>query len=401
MGKSTHFTGQPLLAQLLELLKYIPLSKLVGKHQANRYTKSFTAEQHLITMLYASLAKLGSLREVTTGLLANQHTFAHVGLGKPVPRSTLAEANQKRSSAFFADVFHHLAGKARHVLPDSRIPHSILSKLVIIDSTVISLFKDILAVAGRPRLDGRKKGDIKAHVALEGLGLSPVLVCHSAGAKHDAHFIDDIEPHLGWGSWVVMDMGYTDYTAYKRWSQKGIFYVSRARSNAKLTHHQEFAVSQQAHQFGILSDALVRFPTGYNQEWTQRHIVFCDPKTGKVLEFITNNMDVEPELVCQLYKRRWQIELYVKKLKANFPLTYFLGDSVNAVEIQLWCCFIAMLLLEWVQAKVKRKWALSNLAAMVRLHVFTYIDLVGFLNNPEKQLLLQTQAGTQTQLEFT
>lgn len=398
MSKNRHFTGQPIFAQLIKLLNGVNFSPIIEKHQANRYTKKFTAFQHVVTMLYASLGKLNSLREVVTGLLANQHAFAHIGLSSPVRRSTLAEANANRPSAFFADVFHHLAGQMKTRLPDSCIPSSILKRLVIIDSTVISLFKDILSVAGRPRLDGKRKGGIKAHVAIDGQHLSPVFVRHSAATEHDSSFLTDVERRLTPGSWVVMDRGYTDYQVYKRWTLEGIWYVSRAKCNADFRHVQTLPLTQEHTQAGIISDAIVAFKLKSGAEFAQRHIVYGASGTKEALEFLTNNMDTDALTICQIYKRRWEIEVLFKKLKSNFPLTYFLGDSVNAVEIQLWCCFIALLLLEWVQKQVKKEWALSHLATMIRLHVFTYIDLIAFLNDPEGQLQSQTFKITQMEL---
>jgi hypothetical protein len=158
MGKNTHFFGQPVFSQLLSFIDKSVLSKIKAKHQSDRYYKKFDTWQHLVTMLYCSFSGATSLRELSTGLLAWQNRLVHIGMPSSPKRSTISDGNSKRPSEVFKDIYMELFGKYRHILPDSRLKMEVIKKLFIVDSTVISLFKDILKVAGRPRKDGKTKG---------------------------------------------------------------------------------------------------------------------------------------------------------------------------------------------------------------------------------------------------
>jgi hypothetical protein len=129
-----------------------------------------------------------------------------------------------------------------------------------------------------------------------------------------------------------------------------------------------------------------------------RLVTFCDPESGRMFEFLTNNFSLPPESIAGLYKKRWLIEILFKRVKQNFPLTYFLGDNENAIKIQIWCAFIADLLIKLVQVQLKRKWAFSNLSSIIRLHLMSYINLFNFLNNPEKLTIEQPNINPQLKI---
>ena len=132
-----------------------------------------------------------------------------------------------------------------------------------------------------------------------------------------------------------------------------------------------------------------------------RHIEYTNPKTGKHLEFITNDFDNNPLVIAQLYKKRWEIELLFKRLKQNMPLQYFLGDNQNAIRIQIWCALIADLILQVIRNQVKRKWAYSNIVSIVRLHLFNYLNLLSFLENPDKAIIQIHPGVTQLKIDLS
>jgi hypothetical protein len=386
MSKNTYFFGQPVFSQLLSFVDRSILQKVKAKHQSDRYYKKFTTWQHLVSMLYCSFSGASSLRELSTGLLAWQNKLVHLGMPQAPRRSTISDGNAKRPSVVFKDIYMELFKKYRHILPDSRLKMEVIKKLYIVDSTVISLFKDILKVAGRPRKDGKSKGGIKAHVMIHAAELMPSLVQFTEGSRHDHTFLKHI--NLPEGSYVVMDKGYTDYLQYAQWTDRGIYFITRMRDNARYESVQEIELPEYKDQ-EVLKDELITLTYKVNNEKRPlklRRIAFWHEQHSKLLVFVTNNFDLDASTIAAIYKYRWQIELLFKKLKQNFPLKYFLGDNQNAIEIQIWCSLISLLLMEVIRKMAKKRWAFSNMVALVRFHLISYVHLINFLNNPEKEL---------------
>lgn len=398
MGKNTHFFGQPIFSQLLSFVDKSILSKVIAKHKSDRYYKKFDTWQHLVTMLYCSFSGATSLRELSTGLLAWQNRLVHIGMPSSPKRSTISDGNSKRPSDVFKDLYMELFSKYRHVLPDSRLKMEVIKKLFIVDSTVISLFKDILKVAGRPRKDGRSKGGIKAHVMIQAAELMPCLVRFTEGSRHDHTFLKHL--NLAEGSYIVMDKGYTDYLQYAQWTDRGIYFITRMKDNAVYEGLEEIELPDDRDQ-DILKDEVITLyysVNGKKEPIKLRRVAFWDDQNSKLLVFLTNSFDQEASTITGIYKYRWQIELLFKKLKQNFPLKYFLGDNQNAIEIQIWCSLISLLLMEVIRKTIKRKWAFSNMVALVRFHMVSYVHLINFLNDPEKELKETLKKNGQTSL---
>lgn len=239
----------------------------------------------------------------------------------------------------------------------------VIKKLFIVDSTVISLFKDILKVAGRPRKDGRSKGGIKAHVLIHAAELMPCLVRFTEGSRHDHTFLKHL--HLTEGSFLVIDKVYTDYHQYAQWNECSIFFITRMKNNAQFESLEEIDLPQDK-DHEILKDETLTVQYTVNNQKHQlklRRIAYWDEKNQKPLVFLTNNLEMEAANVAAIYKYRWQIELLFKKLKQNFTLRYFLGDNQNAIEIQIWCALISLLLMEVIRKQLKKSWATSNMVA--------------------------------------
>jgi len=396
MNKSSHFFGQPIFSQLLSLIDKSLLKRIIQKHQGDRYYKKLDSWHHIVSMLYGCFSGATALRELTTGLLACQHKLIHLGVSSVPRRSTLSDSNRKRTSELFADLYMGLFKAYRHLLPDSRLSMEILNKLFIVDSTVISLFKNILKVAGRPRKDGKSKGGIKAHVMVHAAELMPCLVRLTKGSQNDQTFLKHLQ--LAEGSYLVMDKGYTDYLQYAQWTGQGVYYITRMRDNARYEAREELDLPKDK-DLGVLKDekiVLTYTVNGQKKQLENRRIAFWTG-TG-LLVFMTNNMELDAATIAAIYKYRWQIELLFKKLKQNFPLKYFLGDNQNAIEIQIWCALICLLLMEVVRKQLKRRWAFSNMVSLVRFHLMAYVHLIHFLNNPDKELQKSANLRLQTAL---
>jgi hypothetical protein len=264
-------------------------------------------------------------------------------------------------------------------------------KLFIIDSTIVSLFCTAMKSTGSYGCNGRKKGGVKAHVLLRAKDNLPCFIQLSEGKQSDSSFLPRIA--LPKGSIVVIDKGYRNFKQFISWSKQQITWVSRLheRTVYKIIHSQH--IGEGVQQQGVRQDLLIELGnprTAYiNPIQKARLIIFYDPVHQRELHFITNNMKLDACTIASLYKKRWQIELLFKRIKQNFQLHSFLGDNENAIRIQLWCTFIADLLVKIIKDKAdrKRKWSMANLASLIRLHLGTYIDLHRFLSNPEKALL--------------
>ena len=410
MSKGTNFSGQPVLSQLIKLMDRHKINILASKSGANRYTKHLDGYSHLVVMLYAVLSNLRSLREVCLGFAANATRMNHLGIDHMICRSTLSDANKRRDSSFFGSIYRSLYGRYAPVLSDSLSKKEVSTKLYVMDSSTISLFSQILRGTGRNSKNGKKKGGIKAHTIIEENIDLPVFVDFTAGVVHDHELMRRLFD-LPYGSFIAFDMGYTDYLLWKQLDEAGYRFVCRLKDNAKF----KIVEWRKCPENDIVADQIIEFT--YDKyvkrplsEKELSHRRGRRPKSGVVtvkervqgtyrcrrivrrtddgkdiVEFVTNVLDPEEmsaEQVCETYRRRWTIESLYKKLKQNFPLKYFLGDNVNAIEIQIWVTMIAYLLLRVMQVKSMSKLAFSNIVMLTRVTLGAYIDIITLLNCP-------------------
>lgn len=383
MGKTTNFNGQPIFNQLIKFIDKSEIRKIAKEHGSERYVKKFTTYNHVIVMLFVAFEGYHSIREVILGLLANAHKLSHLGLSYLVRRSTFSEANQRRSSKVFGDIYLSVYHKHVSDLADSRLSDADMRRLYIMDSTTISLFKDILRGVGRNPKEGKKKGGIKAHTIIKASENVPCLIRYSEAARHDHMFLDEVLT-LASGSIITFDKGYVDYAQYEAFTQNSIWYVTRLKENAVYNVKEEFDIPDDA-DTGVLKDEEIILYYGDNKEQQHRarRIAYWDNDNNRLFEFISNNFELPAEKIALIYKKRWQIELLFKQLKQNFPLKYFLGDNENAIEIQIWSAMLANLLITLVRSKVKRSWAFSNLVSLIRQQLMNYINIYHFLEDPE------------------
>ena len=195
MGKSKNFSGQPIFNQLIKFIDKSEIKKIAKQHGAERYVKKFSTYNHIIVVLFVAFEGYHSIREAILGLLANAHKLSHLGLSYLVRRSTFAEANQRRSSQVFGDIYMGVYCRHAPVLADSRLSGADMRRLYIMDSTTISLFKDILKGVGRNPKEGKKKGGIKAHTIIKASENVPCLIRYSEAARHD-HMVSVIRQQL-------------------------------------------------------------------------------------------------------------------------------------------------------------------------------------------------------------
>ena len=381
MSKNNKFSGKPIISQVLSLLDKVKINRTVTDNKSDRYYKKFMTIEHLITMLYVVLSGCNSLRDITGIMLACEGKLNHLGIQYFPKRSTISDANRDRKSKVFSDIYFNVYHKYQNILSDSKFRDPVMKCLNIVDSTTISLFCDVLKGVGRNPVNGKKKGGIKMHTMISAAEDVPTLIRFSSAATHDHVFLKDLE--LKKGSIVVFDKGYNDYIQYLQWSLDGVYFVTRQKDNAVYESIDEFEIPDETDN-GVLKDERINVEKdGKTSEL--RRIAYWVEEHKKVYEFISNNFELPPDKIAAIYKRRWQIELLFKRLKQNFPLKYFLGDSQNAIEIQIWVSLIAQLLILVIQKLAERKWAFSNLMSVIRFHLMTYIDLFKFLKSPDSE----------------
>jgi len=400
MNKSSYFFGQSVFGQLISLIDLNKIKTIGKKHMSDYYIKKFDTSDHMISMLFSTFANCTSLREVAASMLGLKGKMSHFQL-KSIPfRSTLSDANKRRSHLVFQDVYYSLLKQYHPIISDSRQTYSWENRVDIIDSSTISLFKDILSCVGRKSNNGKRKGGIKVHTQINLQDRVPKLIWFSAATTHDKQFLKHVE--LEKGRIAVFDKGYNDYKTFDKFNQDGIFFVTRLKSNASYESIKENDIPSYIDN-GVLKDEVIRVDVKENGAYSKmlelRKIAYWDEENKRCFEFITNLHGMNPGHIALIYKKRWQIELLFKQLKQNFPLKFFLGENENAIKIQIWCALIVNLLLTVIHKKIKRKWAFSNLASFCRLHLFNYIHLTKFLENPEKDWLKEYDA--QLQFKFS
>ena len=380
MNKSKNFSGQPIIKQILKFIDRGDIYRTAKRHNSDRYTKKFNTYEHLVTMIFTVISGCSSLREVSSIMLACEGKINHLGLKDFPKRSTFSDANKRRDSAVFSDIYRSIYERYHRYLSDSRPDEPAVKDLRIVDSSTISLFSDILKGAGRNPLNGKKKGGIKMHTMINAMEDVPCLVKFSNAAKHDHTFLKELD--LKKGSFVVFDKGYVDYKQYQRWTSEDVFFVTRQKHNARYNSLEEFDIPDKVDD-AILKDERIELYDQKQKAFHLRRIAFWHEEHQKVYEFITNNYELKADKIADIYKNRWQIEKMFKRLKQNFPLKYFLGDNQNAIEIQIWVSLIIQLIMLVIKRMAERNWAFSNMMSVIRYHLMTYIDLFKFLKDPD------------------
>jgi len=384
MDKSTYFFGQSVFGQLISLMDNRIISEACKESKSDYYVKRFTTKDHLISMLFCSFAKCTSLREVSGAMLGLSGKTKHFQLQHVPKRSTLSDANKRRDSYVFGNIYNRLLRKYGHLISDSRIKDVINKQIEIFDSTTISLFKDILKCVGRNPENGRKKGGIKVHTVINVDETVPKMVWFTEAAKNDHILLEKLK--LDANTIYVFDKGYNDYKAFKLFCDNHTGFVTRIKDNAVYETIETSPIGEKIHS-GVLEDQIIEITVkeGAGEcKLKLRKIRFYDRVLKREFEFLTNLFEMRPDLVAAIYKLRWQIELLFKQLKQNFPLKYFLGDNENAIKIQIYCALIANLLMTVIQKSIKKAWSFSNLVSFCKIHLFNYIHLMRFLENPDK-----------------
>ena len=391
MGKSTHFFGQPSYGQLTKSLDKAKITEISRKHGGEKYVKKFNGFSHLLTMLYGVILRFDSLREIETAMTAEVNKLHHIGIETVPKRSTISDANYRRSQEIFGEIYRDLYERNRSKLSSDsprRGSQEWLNRLMIIDSTTISLFSNaIFKGVGRHPKTGRKKGGIKVHSVIHANEGVPCDVQFTSAATNDSFML--APAHYSREHIIALDRAYINYAKFEELSERDVVYVTKMKKNLvyqtkrDIMYQNEYGQMQYREQIVVFrKDAIAHMA---------RIITYVDIKKGKakLVSLLTNDFDMDIESIIEIYRRRWQIESLFKQIKQNFPLRYFYGESANAIKIQIWVTLIANLLLTLLQRRLKRSWSFSGLASIIRIVLMYYIDLEAYLNAPDTDLRLR------------
>jgi hypothetical protein len=401
MDKDTkiRFVGQPIFKQILKLIDAVHIEGLINKHQSDHYYKAFKTRAHIITMLFGILSRCDSMTEICEGLRAFGGKLNHLGLEKAPAKSTASDGLRNRDHRFFEDLYFTLVEKYKSFLSDSRTYGLTFKEVLLIDSTTIRLFSDILKGVGRnPKGDGKKKGGLKVHMLIDAVQSVGRFIKITAAKVHDKNFLKSLE--LISHSMIVFDRAYNYYQQFALWSDQQVYFVTRLKKNAVYT----VVKVQRSHyrkkgKAKVLRDEIIEIEyspedeTGKKQtKFTKtirlRKVCYQDEK-NRYYEFLTNNFEITAEEVAFLYKKRWGIEILFKKMKQNFQLHYFYGENINAIYTQVWCTLIAQLLLTVIQKMADVKKAFSVVASLVRIHLISMLDIYELLRSKKRGYAIQ------------
>lgn len=401
MSKNTEikFVGQPIFKQIINLIEKVNISSIIKEHDSDRYYKAFKSRTHIITMMFGILSRCDSMTEICEGLRAMGGKLNHLGLDSAPAKSTASDGLRNRDSRFFEALYFALANKYRSFLSDSRTYGLTFKEVLLIDSTTIRLFSDILKGVGRnPKGDGKKKGGLKVHMLIDAVQSVGRFIKITAAKVHDKNFLKSLE--LISHSMIVFDKAYNYYHQFAVWTNQQVYFVTRIKKNAV---YEVIEVIRNHYrkkgQAKVLNDAVIELTYHPEDENGKRQMkVFKKIRLRKVcyqdeknryFEFLTNNFEITAEEVAFLYKKRWGIELLFKKMKQNFQLHYFYGENENAIRTQVWCTLIAQLLMTVIQKIAQTKKAFSVVASLVRIHLISMLDMVELLRSNKRAYKLQ------------
>ena len=388
MSKNTELklVGQPIFGQLLNLVDKFDFRKLVKEHKSDHYYKAFKSWDHLVTMLFGILSRCDSMAETCEGLKGLSGKLNQLGLEKAPAKSSAGDGLRNRDNALFEGLYYHLIDRYRSFLSVSRLEGLSIKELYIIDSSTIRLFSEILKGVGRnPLGDGKKKGGLKVHMLIDAVQSVGKFMRITAARVHDKNFLKDIV--VPKHSMLVFDKAYNYYEQFGKWTDNSIYFVSRQKSNAVYR-----VVKRVSRQKSVPNVAMVTreqwIEVSYKEGKEERTLVlrrvcYQDERNRRYV-FISNNLEITAQEIALIYKKRWGIELLFKKMKQNFQLHYFYGETENAIRTQVWCTLIAQLLLTVLQQKAKVKKAFSTVATMVRIHLVSMLDVYELLQNAKR-----------------
>jgi hypothetical protein len=365
-----------LFAQIVTRLDRFGFDRIVRKHQTDKHAKGYDSWSHLISMLFCQFAKSQSVRDISNGLRSATGNLNHLGVVKAPSKSSVSYQNKHRDWQIFKDYYYHLLDHLGQQPARRKIKFRIKSKILLLDSTTISLCLDLFDWAHYKTA----KGAVKMHTLLDYDGGLPVYVNVTTGKTADNKGAYDMP--LTPGSVVVGDRFYADLHLLHVWDSNDVRFVVRHKENLKYKVLKEHETPPDSNVRSDQTIKLVIWKSKKRYSKKLRRVVVWNEEHQQEIALLTNNFTWSAKTIGDLYKSRWQIEVFFREIKQLLHIKTFIGTTFNAVMIQIWTALITILLLKYLKAKAKYKWHLSNLVAFIRLNMYTKIDLQHWLDDP-------------------
>jgi hypothetical protein len=344
------YSNAPVFAQVMGNIPHYRFQQCVARYHGDKWVQSFSCWEQYLAMAFAQLASRRSLRDIEDSLTAQRHKLYHMGFPNPVRRATLAKANENRDWRIYRDLVAYLIGIARPLYADEPLGVELDRTIYALDSTVIDLSLTLFPWAQFRAT----KSAVKIHALLDLRGAIPAFVAVTPALVHDVNILDrlSLEP----GSFVVMDRAYLDFERLYALHLDAVFFVIRAKGNLRFrrlySQPRDRGSDVQCDQRIVLTSFYPRH--GYPQQL--RRIRYYDSETGRRLVFLTNNFRLPAQTICDLYRHRWQVELFFKWIKQHLRIKAFYGISTNAVQTQVWIAISVYVLV----AILKKRWGLRQ-----------------------------------------
>ena len=375
-------TGKLVFAQLMDHLPLTTLGRCVARYGGHHKVQHFSCLDQYLSMAFAQLTFRESLRDIEACLRAQSSKLYHLGIRSKVARNTLANANATRDWRIYCDFAQSLIAMARRLYVNEPFGVDLKDTVYALDATTIDLCLSVFPWAPFRST----KAAIKLHTLLDLRGNIPSFIRISDGKWHEVNVLDELitEP----GAFYVMDRGYIDFERLGRLSEAGSFFVTRAKSNLKVQRRYSRKVDKNT---GLICDQTVMLTVFYSRQGFDaplRRIKFKDPVTGKTLVFLTNNFALPALTITQLYRCRWQVELFFKWIKQHLRIKAFFGTTENAVKTQIWIAISVYVLIAIVKKRLNLSASLFELLQILSITVFERVSVIQLLTRcgPVNQL---------------
>lgn len=363
-----------ILGQMTELISRLEFQSIVNNHNGDFRSRKLKTWDQFIYLLFAQLSGRSSLRETVTGINSVQQKLYHLG-SKTVKRSTLSDANNKRPYQVYEELFYTLLERAQTIAPKHKL--KLNRQLLYLDATTIDLCLKLFPWA-RFR---KTKAAVRLHTLLSADGLLPAFLTITDGKTHESTVAKDM--HIPFGSYVAIDRGYHDFKLYKLFKDNNIRFVTRTKSNAR---YQVLEQNETSETPNILKDETVSFTVYYsnkNYPYPLRIIHYYDDIQDKQVTFLTNDFENDAQTIADIYKSRWEIEIFFRTIKQNLKIKRFFGTSSNAVFTQIWIAMIAYLLISLHKFLNKSKMTVQKIIRLIQLNLLERKPLTDIFKEPE------------------
>ena len=369
------YSGRLVFAQVIDYLPIHTFHRCVQRYRGNYKVKTFKCLDQYLSMAFAQLTYRESLRDIVVCLRAQQNKLYHMGFRSQIYRNTLSNANIKRDWRIYADFAQALINIARRLYIDEDFGIELQQTVYALDATTIDLSLSVFPWA----IFRRSKAAIKLHTLLDLKGSIPTFIHISDGKLHDVNVLDVLIPEPG--SFYIMDRGYLDFARLYALGQFASFFIIRAKSNFRFRRLYSHSIDKST---GLRCDQIVVL-TGYysSKDYPEkiRRIKYYDSETGKTFVFLTNNFTLPALTVADLYRCRWQVELFFKWIKQHLRIKSFYGTTENAVKTQIWIAVSVYVLVAIIKKQLNLEPSLYTILQILSITLFERMPLNRVLTN--------------------